>query len=863
MGKLVKTLRSLAFSDSADASVQMVHEVLSGVKTRNLSRVPQSILLNCVARYVDLDITFPEQLRLAIDEAEDYARRFGELAKLFATEGPEDRDLGLLVWLSLAGLLPSCVKEAVTLLQAKWVGEAYDTSSPVGMSVFPRSLKVHLQRSLSKRARKSAIGMWTLQTAIQGLKKGLLTLRPAAVCESLAKHHKALSKPFAVSPARVDRIVELAEGVLKFSSSDARGQDLFKYTKSATIERSRGRRGNYGWLVENSRTDNDLISAHVLYGYLGRANPKAVYGPDFEDLVHLRTRQFYQDVDLQAEEKHHSVEPYPILEPLKVRMITKPAVMQYQGLKALQAAGWRRLFSHPTGAFTPIGEMFSQEHLSGLLRAWQPGKKFVSGDYSQATDRLPTVVTDSLFPVLYGPIHEKMLAIKGLGPCWYNVLTKQMSDGLGHAKIEYCGDWFAQRAAEDGIEFDEIQLLQAANRDLLEYFKKIHEETGEGQLWIGKLVGECPDLELIKWRYTIEQRNGQLMGHPLSFPLLCLWNYVNLLDVWMAEKNIAVDEYTSLSQWAHILVSFTDDTGVLICGDDIAFVATPCLYNAWKRRVSEYGMVLSPGKNFFSDEYVQFCSQTYHVDTWNVGGNEFPTYVVSGVRIAKYTNFGYITSRKKQDAARDLSLHTDLLDIDDVVLARIPVLPKLYDELIADCPRNALEALHDVLSHSWKPFFSRFPRLKWGGLMSGPDSIERRVLNEQLKGIYKDSTEVSNWHALRRMEADWYDPVYTPYASYSKVIRKSFVKSAWERSAMSSAYHGQDELVTDENWQSWRLLVRDDISDTRYNYAKRLVDVRSEELEVTQYFSPAEEAPFLPASKRHVNPNLLKTVSDQ
>lgn len=68
------------------------------------------------------------------------------------------------------------------------------------------------------------------------------------------------------------------------------------------------------------------------------------------------------------------------------------------------------------------------------------------------------------------------------------------------------------------------------------------------------------------------QRRGQLMGSLLSFPLLCLTNYIGLK--WSIGRSIPVR----------------------INGDDIVFRATPAEYEKWQREVVSAGLTLSKGK---------------------------------------------------------------------------------------------------------------------------------------------------------------------------------------------------------------------------------------------------------------------------
>jgi hypothetical protein len=89
-------------------------------------------------------------------------------------------------------------------------------------------------------------------------------------------------------------------------------------------------------------------------------------------------------------------------------------------------------------------------------------------------------------------------------------------------------------------------------------------------------------------------RRGQLMGNSLSFPLLCLQN-------WLAFR-----------------YAVPRDVPVKINGDDIVFRASTPEYESWKRAVGSGGLTLSEGKtavshNWFSLNSTFFCAGTKHV----------------------------------------------------------------------------------------------------------------------------------------------------------------------------------------------------------------------------------------------------------
>jgi len=99
------------------------------------------------------------------------------------------------------------------------------------------------------------------------------------------------------------------------------------------------------------------------------------------------------------------------------------------------------------------------------------------------------------------------------------------------------------------------------------------------------------------------QRNGQLMGSPLSFIILCLANAVTLVAA-MVRLGVPVRE-------AIEKVLFSGR--VLVNGDDILFSGKEALVREWKRVASHCGLSPSVGKNYVSRDFFCMNSQLYLV----------------------------------------------------------------------------------------------------------------------------------------------------------------------------------------------------------------------------------------------------------
>lgn len=98
----------------------------------------------------------------------------------------------------------------------------------------------------------------------------------------------------------------------------------------------------------------------------------------------------------------------------------------------------------------------------------------------------------------------------------------------------------------------------------------------------------------------IPQRSGQLMGSPISFPILCIYNAVL--------TRMAV-ELADLEGKRYQLT----DIPMLVNGDDLLLVANPWVYCSWMRVVKWGGLIPSVGKTVMSRGYGTINSTLYKV----------------------------------------------------------------------------------------------------------------------------------------------------------------------------------------------------------------------------------------------------------
>jgi len=250
----------------------------------------------------------------------------------------------------------------------------------------------------------------------------------------------------------------------------------------------------------------------------------------------------------QKEENRHfagedlpDAQVQPVLEPLKCRLITKGNGLLYWAASPCQRLLWDQLFKHPQ--FALIGQPVDASHLQGILHREQrlglDFPKWVSGDYSAATD------------------------------------------GLSLPANELCLEAFFQVFKPDSKERDNWRAALGGHR--IQYPCKYAEQAEAA----GKDLG------------AFRQANGQLMGSPLSFPVLCA---LNLAAYWLA-----LEEHTGKG-----IDIF--DLPVLINGDDILFRADDAFYAVWQKWITRVGFTLSLGKNYIHERLLTVNSKFWLFD---------------------------------------------------------------------------------------------------------------------------------------------------------------------------------------------------------------------------------------------------------
>jgi hypothetical protein len=217
-----------------------------------------------------------------------------------------------------------------------------------------------------------------------------------------------------------------------------------------------------------------------------------------------------------------------VVEPLKVRVISKGPALPYYSQKPLQKAMHAAIRTMP--CFRLTGQTFDPTMLFDLRSDIEPDCQWMSIDYSAATDGLSWAYSGRILQEVVGglPLIDQMRAFSVLGPHMLHYPKDCVAPGL--------------------------------------------------------------------------QQNGQLMGSPLSFPILCLAN----LGVYLLAN---LERFKTLG--------WTDDQildHVLCNGDDMLYAAPKPIWDKHVAIGQAIGLAMSPGKAYVHPSYSNINSVSCHFD---------------------------------------------------------------------------------------------------------------------------------------------------------------------------------------------------------------------------------------------------------
>jgi len=398
-------------------------------------------------------------------------------------------------------------------------------------------------------------------------KRSAATVSSDIVLENLEKHRAQMAKDDPLSGPEHDELIDelmtllepilrqLCDGITKDLASffDDPGNERHQASLNASLEGTRKSGGQAGFLRTHIRhtelmDEGDLHSIHERRGphlkdkeltsvSLQETRERLVEGAELADLINESIARCADGIPL-LEARVEAV-----LEPLKVRTISKgPSVEYYLGKPVQQALHGRMRKMKP---FRLIGTPFCPTMLSDLRSEWErewlrdrEDVNWCSVDYSAATDGLSARLSGEIMDRL---LHK--LAVRNLG------LYYLLRGVLAPHKISY---------------------------------PPIRTKNGLVQL------------------EEVTQKNGQLMGSILSFPVLCLANY----GLFLLVKSRSL---------GHSNIHWVKDS-VLVNGDDMLYIGSHAEWELHQQMGKRIGLEFSPGKAYIHPTYANVNSVSVHYD---------------------------------------------------------------------------------------------------------------------------------------------------------------------------------------------------------------------------------------------------------
>lgn len=403
---------------------------------------------------------------------------------------------------------------------------------------------------LRRIARQDCALLYSIQ---KGSKQSWHTLPPSDLLKSLEKHESLICRPVSFSEEHVLQSVAACSREL---FSGLREQDFTKFqpTGSACVQKNR-KSGGTGALVTAFRSEGEVSSINKNLKIKQKGDDPSLSVPLTISALHSHQRNCLRET----------------LQNLKETILKNPEEAWGVRVTSLAEPGKFRNLSMMNGDFANA----LQPLQGALLKRW---KNF----------RCSTMLTEDLS----GRYSDLMNLHKRLGSPFRKAVS---------------GDY---SSATDTLRRD-LSFAALSGCDDCEWYP-----LGYSSLQPGRMVypavkdGE----KILRPEKVCWQSEGQLMGHPLSFPLLCCINlstYRCALKRWAAKCSWD-DPDRERREW---LVCQLYDA-VIINGDDISFFADDELYGCWLEEVGFHSFSPSAGKNYLSDRWVQMNSQLFEL-SWS------------------------------------------------------------------------------------------------------------------------------------------------------------------------------------------------------------------------------------------------------
>lgn len=346
----------------------------------------------------------------------------------------------------------------------------------------------------------------------------------------------------------------------------------------------RGRK-SFGALGSLSRSYNRPLTSK---DFIGHELHRVIFDEEAiqsDDPIYLdfSTRQIrYQDQQHSKVLGYKQIpfaELHPLAEPCKIRTISKGQDHLYNSLSPFQSLMFSALSHFPQFlCWRPVDSCI----LVRVLGRKGPGEVYVSGDYKAATN--------NLHPELSEFCIREIASVVNLPD---SLLEMALNAATRH---EVCFDAADRFVDESNLAFksrtywDFCLQMFPYQQALKEYAKGRKERFRNFSPSPQDRMQELPAF------LSLPQKWGQLMGSPVSFPVLCLINF--------AAISCSLHEQTYLFGEKVQRFPPVESEKIIVNGDDCVFSANPRQIERWKDCTKYCGLELSVGKTYFASDWL-------------------------------------------------------------------------------------------------------------------------------------------------------------------------------------------------------------------------------------------------------------------
>lgn len=426
-----------------------------------------------------------------------------------------------------------------------------------------------------------------------------------------------------------------------------RVQTFFPST-NANYNNTKSDAGTLGFIFEHEDLFlKDLMSKDKLVNQIVHESGKSNLIDIINDtMLQEKFEILYNRIQIYSRTEMAIAIPLGLAEALKARVITKGPPAHYFILKPLQRFLWKTLFQHESGVFKLIGKPVDANIVSESIGENRDDEEFLSVDYSDATNGIRAWVSECIMD--------------------------EISNALNLTSDERtaCIESLTQHVLELKLETKNGKKLFPLNK-----LKQLQEQF--------KIDIDSESIQL-------PQKEGQLMGSIISFPILCIANAAILR--WTRE----VDTYRDLD---------LSRSKILVNGDDGLLRTTKRGKQVWELIASELGLKPSVGKVYYSKEFLNINSalfikiepivQKENYPKWNSYMKKFKPKITF-LKEVNYPNMGIIKGYKRSTKGG-----TDKISLRDIMTEQSIGANCTY--LINNCPENIKGKAYKLfLNENWQ-----------------------------------------------------------------------------------------------------------------------------------------------------------------